>query len=181
MKAGILRALIVTLFIASLIISCSNQPSPNTEEPPPILPGGPVVEGKEAPDFTLPTLDGQSLSLSSFRGQIVVLKFWGTTCRACVEELPLFQEVSDKWTGKAVVLAINVRGSSEVIHSSIDRLGLTLPILLDSEGKVCNSYGRGYPTTFFIDRNGIVRVIDDRLFDNSDQIDSVIADLVSGP
>ncbi len=173
-------ATILVLFAAIAFVSCANQPSPNTEEQPPIVPGKPAAEGKEAPDFTLPTLDGRSLSLSSFRGQIVVLKFWGIACRACVEELPLFQAVSDKWLGKAVVLAINERDSSEVVQKTLDNLGLTLPVLLDSEGKVCERYGRGYPTTFFIDYNGIVRLIDDRLFDNSDQIDSIIADLVSG-
>lgn len=164
----------MALFIASLIISCSSQP------PPPVIPGGPAAVGKQAPNFTLQTLDGQILTLSDFRGKVVVLNFWGILCPGCVEEMPYFQAVSEKWTvDKVVVLAVHVHGSTAAVKKTVDNLGLTFPILHDADGAVCNVYGRGYPTTFFIDSSGIVRVIEDKLFESPDQIESVIADLVA--
>lgn len=180
MKARISIILAIILLITSTAITCSKPPSPPTGTQPPVVWVEPPTEGKQAPDFTLMTLDGRSLSLSDFRGKIVVLSFWGVACPACVREMPHFQAVSEKWsTEEVVVLAVHVEGSKEVIQKIVDKFGLTFPIPLDSDGAVCDMYGRGYPTTFFIDRSGIVRVIHDEVFYGPDDINNIITSLVS--
>src|SRR4030042_2087149 len=112
---------------------------------------GPEI-GKRAPDFTLPTVDGQSATLSEFRGKTVLLNFWVSSCLACVDEMPYFQTVFDGQTSEElVILAINCGESSQTVQSAVDGLGLTFTMLLDQDGSVCTDYKRGAPPNFLID------------------------------
>lgn len=91
-----------------------------------------------------------------------------------------FQEVSSQWAPEKVVfLSVHVKGTTEAIRQTVDELGLTFTIPLDLDGAVCNVYAHGYPTTFFIDRNGIVRLIQDEVFHGPDAINNIITSLVS--
>src|SRR4030042_698698 len=62
------------------------------------FPVGPEV-GKRAPDFTLPTVEGTNLVMSSLRGKLVMINFWQKSCPACVREMPLMQSFVDKHAG----------------------------------------------------------------------------------
>jgi len=127
--------------------------------------------GNVAPDFTLQTTDGQSITLSKFRGKTVLLNFWVSSCPACVTEMPYFEAVFDKQTNKGlVIVAINCGETSQTVHNIVDGLKLTFPILLDPDGKVCTDYKRGAPTTFIIDGNGIIKAIKDDAFQSSEEI-----------
>jgi peroxiredoxin len=138
---------------------------------------GPEI-GKVAPDFTLETIDGQSVSLNDFRGKTVLLNFWMTSCDACVSELPYLQTASDNLTGQQVViLAVNCGESSKAVHSIVDRLKLSFPVLLDPEGTICTAYQHGAPTAFLIDSNGIIRVIKDDAFENPGEVESMLGSL----
>jgi peroxiredoxin len=134
--------------------------------------------GNLAPDFTLQTINSQSITLNEFRGKTVLLNFWVSSCPACVTEMPYFQTVFDEQTNKElVVLAINCGESSQTVKSVVDGLGLTFPMLLDPDGKVCTDYKRGAPTTFLIDSNGIIRAIKDDVFQNPDEIETMLNSL----
>ena len=63
--------------------------------------------GAKAPDFTLPDLNGQSVSLSDFEGQPVFINFWGINCTYCREEMPHLQATSEERQGELVMLNIN--------------------------------------------------------------------------
>jgi len=131
---------------------------------------GPEV-GMRAPDFALQAIDGETVTLSDFGGRVVLLNFWLLSCQTCVDELPYLQTVSDEWpVDKLVVLAINVGDTALTVQNLVDSLGLTFPTLLDSSGEVCTDYRRGCPTTFFIDGNGIIKIIKDGVFQSSDEI-----------
>lgn len=191
-KTRLLFAIIVV--IATLLIgtalSCKQQPAklPGSLVPPeqvlPQPPQGdpqpaPVTTRKErgdtAPDFTLQTIDSQSLTLSQFRGKNVVLVFWVAACPACLEELPYFQTVHNKLPAdKTVILAVNAGERDKLVQYEAQRMKLTYPVLLDPDGKVCKSYGRGSPTTFFIDSNGIIREIVDEVFENPTEIENIL-------
>jgi peroxiredoxin len=135
---------------------------------------GPGV-GSIAPDFTLQTIDNQSISLSEFRGKIVLLNFWMSTCDACVAELPYFQMASENQTGKQVViLAVDCGESNQAVHSVVDKLNLTYPVLFDPGGKICTTYKRGAPTAFLIDGTGVIKAIKDDAFENPQEVDSMI-------
>jgi cytochrome c biogenesis protein CcmG, thiol:disulfide interchange protein DsbE len=144
--------------------------SPKTETSPEI--------GKVAPDFTLETIDSQSISLNDFRGKTVLLNFWVSSCDACVSELPYLQTASDNRTDQqAVILAVNCGESSQTVHSIVDRVKLSFPVLLDPEGTVCTAYKRGAPTAFLIDSNGIIQAIKDDAFENPGEVESMLDSL----
>ena len=134
--------------------------------------------GKIAPDFTLQTSDNQTISLNEFRGKTVLLNFWVSSCDACVTELPYLQAASDNQTDEqAVILVVDCGESSQTVHSTIDSLQLSLPVLLDPDGTVCTSYKRGAPTAFLIDSNGIIQAIKDDAFENRDEVESMLDSL----
>lgn len=134
--------------------------------------------GNTAPDFTLRTIYGQIYTLSNLRGRTVLLNFWASTCPACIDELVHFQTVAGRWSDKElIILTVNVGEDELTVLSVIDSLGLTLPVLLDRNGDVCITYRRGYPTTFLIDENGIIRAIKDDAFHSPEEIESMLESL----
>ncbi len=132
--------------------------------------------GRHAPDFTLRNIDGESVMLSEFQGKLVVLNFWLTSCGACRSEIPHIQAVFNKWSSdELVILTVNVRGSVSLIQRYIKIQGLTFPVLVDSQGDVCEKYGVSrFPTTFFIDTEGNIGAIKEGTFESPDEIDSII-------
>jgi peroxiredoxin len=120
--------------------------------------GSPVQLGKEAPDFTLTNLDGETVRLSSLKGQGVFINFWGTWCEPCKREMPYMEAQYQKMKDEGIeILAINIAESHLVASSFSERLGLTFPILLDKDRTVMNRYGVTFlPSSFFIDSNGKV-------------------------
>jgi peroxiredoxin len=118
-----------------------------------------IVEvGENAPDFTLVNLEGEEIRLSELRGKGVVINFWATWCNPCKREMPLIEEqyqiVKDQ---EIEILAVNIAESNLAVSSFIKRLGVTFPVLLDSDRAVTQRYGVGaLPSTFFINKDGIV-------------------------
>jgi peroxiredoxin len=112
-----------------------------------------------APDFELETIYGERLSLSELRGKVVVVNFWATWCGPCQVEMPLFQERYEQYGGELAILAVNAQEEGAKARNFMEDLGLTFDGLLDPGGEVQELYlVRGYPTTYVIDRKGILRV-----------------------
>ena len=131
--------------------------------------------GNAAPDFTLQTADGQSITLDKFRGKTVLLNFWVNSCTACVAEMPYFQAVLNGQTNEELaIVAINCGESNQTVQNVVDDMGLTFPMLLDPDGKVCTDYKRGAPTTFLIDSNGVIKAIRDEVFQNPEEIEIML-------
>ncbi len=127
-------------------------------------PVGPVV-GRLAPDFTLPGLfDRHLYTLSQWRGTPVVVNFWATWCPPCIEELPMLADYADRYQGQVQFLAVNVDESPVKIQRFVrEELGLAdtaLLFLLDPTSAVSLEYRvSGFPTTFFVDAQGVIRYI----------------------
>lgn len=118
---------------------------------------GPAPEvGAMAPDFTLQNLDGEMVTLSELRGEVVLINFWATWCGPCRQEMPAIEARYNR--GGFQVLAVDFGETAEQVQGFLDEIGVLLPVLLDSDGAVQELYRvRGYPSTFIIDENGIVR------------------------
>ena len=121
-------------------------------------PAIPLV-GHPAPEFALQTLDGETLSLSDLKGQAVVLNFWASWCGPCRAEMPeLEQAYRENVDGGLVVLGVNQGEQQAIAADFVQQFGLTFPIVLDQRLQVSNLYqSNSLPTTFFIDRDGIIR------------------------
>jgi thiol-disulfide isomerase/thioredoxin len=113
--------------------------------------------GKAAPDFTLQTLDGKNVSLSSFRGKGVLLNFWATWCGPCKIEMPWFVELQKEYGSQGLqIVGVAMDDSSpQDIQTFVKEMGVNYPVLLGKEA-VGQAYGGVdvLPTTFFIDRDG---------------------------
>lgn len=123
------------------------------------LPPAPAV-GHPAPDFTLVDVAGEPVTLTALRGQPVVLNFWATWCPPCRAELPELQAASERLRGQVAIIGVNQVEAAERVRSFAADLALTFTMPLDERGQVSRAYNvRSLPTTFFIDRNGVIRRI----------------------
>jgi len=123
--------------------------------------------GKIAPDFTLTSIDGKKVKLSDYQGKLVLLDFWMNSCAACRSKIAILQKAFTALpTDKIAILTIHVEGKESVIKSFAINEKLTLPILLDLDGKVSDLYQVAtVPTVFFIDADGIIRQKDTEFVD----------------
>lgn len=114
---------------------------------------------KAAPNFQLKTTDGQVVSLNQFRGKPVLLNFWASWCQPCRDEMPYLQQIYNEYKDKGLVFyGIDIGESPEAINTFFLDNSLSLPVLLDSDKSVGQSYQiTGVPETFLIDKNGIIR------------------------
>lgn len=108
-----------------------------------------------APAFTLTNLDGKSVSLSDFRGKVVVLDFWATWCPPCKREIPDFIDLQKEYGSQGVQIVGIALDEPEKVQAFARQNGMNYPILLGSD-EISLRYGgiSGIPTTFIIDKSG---------------------------
>lgn len=119
-----------------------------------------LAVGNTAPDFELETLDGDTMKLSDYRGEKVMLNFWATWCPPCRAEMPDMQKFHEN--KDVTILAVNLTGtpneSEEKIVGFMEELGITFEVPLDEDLAVSNLYQiKPIPTTYMIDSNGRVQ------------------------
>jgi peroxiredoxin len=116
-----------------------------------------------APDFSLESQDAENITLSNFRGDVVLVNFWGSWCPPCREEMPAMQKVYQEYQDQGfTILAVNAAYNEkpgQAIKFVSDH-SLEFPIPLDKDGQVSRLYQvNAFPSSYFIDRNGIVQEI----------------------
>jgi peroxiredoxin len=122
-------------------------------------PTTPLQVGSPAPDFELTSLEGESVRLSQFQGQPVLLVFGATWCPPCRAEAPLVQELHEGHP-EMIVIWVNMEESAPTVQKYVDEAGLTHRVLLDKSGRVSDTYHiYAIPTSFFIDVDGILRAM----------------------
>lgn len=122
--------------------------------------GTDTLKGQDAPDFSLPDLEGNTVSLRDLKGKVVYLDFWATWCPPCRESLPHTQALSQHEkakTGDLVVLAVNAREEADKVKQYLQSNGYSFRVVLDKDGEVLNRYKvQGIPTFVLINRDGKV-------------------------
>lgn len=117
-----------------------------------------AMVGKPAPPMSLETVDGAAVSLESLKGKGVILNFWATWCPPCKVEMPELEKTHrDGADDGIVVVGVNYQQEADTVRKYIQEASLSLPVVLDSNGEVSRKYHvTALPTTFFIDREGVV-------------------------
>ncbi|MEE8418559.1 MAG: TlpA disulfide reductase family protein [Dehalococcoidales bacterium] len=133
-----------------------------------------------APDFRLQSLEGEMVNLGDLRGKVVLLNFWATWCGPCRDEMGYLEEVHREWTDRGLaLLAINVGETIPQVEDFMREFNLTLPVLLDGDMGVARIYNiTGYPTTFLIDKNGIIQGKQIGAFPNTESIEVGLKKLI---
>jgi cytochrome c biogenesis protein CcmG/thiol:disulfide interchange protein DsbE len=113
-----------------------------------------------APEFTLAALDGKPVALTSLRGKVVLVNFWATWCPPCRIEMPEIQSAYQAHRDDLVVLAVNQAEDDDSVKRFVDEFHLTILVLLDRDQAIGRRFQvLALPTSFFIDREGVIRAV----------------------
>jgi peroxiredoxin len=174
-------ALVIVSTVVLVIAGCSSSSAPQASAPSsiPVLNEG-IQVGNVAPDFQLPNLDYETISLNELRGKPVVLNFWATWCPACIDEMPYQQEIHEEYSDDGLMLlAIDVGESQSQVEKFLQSNNLSLPVLLDTSGVVAQKYSiLNIPTTFFIDGDGVIQEKRIGAFINAAQIEEQLSKIM---
>jgi len=132
--------------VAVFVLRHASEPHGNTQKVNQLL----------APDFTLPTLDGQEVRLSSYRGKVVLLDFWATWCDPCREETPHFVQLQKTYGDRGLqIIGISMDDSPEPVRPFYQQFHMNYPVVMGT-AKTGELYGGilGLPTAFLIGRDG---------------------------
>lgn len=115
----------------------------------------------KAPDFTLKSMTGDNLNLTEQRGNITVINFWASWCGPCRKEMPILQELHNKYTDLGVqVWGINVEQENQAGRDFIKSINVDFPILFDNKNVLSRLYQvSAMPTTVIVDRSGKIRFV----------------------
>jgi peroxiredoxin len=119
-----------------------------------------ITSGDRAPEFRLQTLDGRQVSLSDFRGKVVLVHFWATWCPPCVEEIPTLDRLYHQLGGRDLeLLAVSADESgADAVTVFMKKNRIDVPVLLDPDRTAARLYGTfKFPETYIVDRQGVVR------------------------
>jgi peroxiredoxin len=153
---GIVVVLVVGGITWAVVAGSDDGGSANTVSPVSVRNGGPRA-GDVAPDFTLRTLDGKTVSLSEYRGTPVVLNFWASWCNPCRREFPLLREKLANGRDDFVVLGVDNRDIDSDARSFVKEQRASWPIAVDRDQKVWKAYAaQQLPQTFFIRPDGTI-------------------------
>jgi thiol-disulfide isomerase/thioredoxin len=127
---------------------------------------GPAGELSEVPvalrlELNLPDLSGQQRNLDEFAGKVLLVNFWASWCRPCIEEVPSIRRLIEVMADAPfAVIGVNVGEAERRVQTTVERLRMEFPILLDKDSATFKGWGANVlPTAYVLDRNGWVRYI----------------------
>lgn len=120
---------------------------------------GPVqTVGSTLPALAFPSLQGQTIGLGSLRGHPVLVNVWATWCGPCRREMPALAALARHYQGRVLVIAVDQGEDPEVVKAYVKQFGVGFPVAVDREQRLGTALHLiGMPSSFFVDRNGVVR------------------------
>lgn len=137
--------------------------------------------GEVIVDFAAPDPTGQTIRVSDFRGQPVVINFWATWCPPCRMELPDFEAAYQAHQDDGlVILAVNQDESADLVSAFFRDYGLSFTPVLDMGSQISGAYGvRSFPTTVFVNAEGVVTAVHQGLL-VAEQFEAYLSETLSG-
>jgi len=137
--------------------ACSGSAGPGTKSPAGTEHG---LLGGPAPDFSLSTPSGQRVQLGDAKGKVAIVDFWATWCKPCKESFPVYQRFAEQYPDELLVIGVSVDEGSDGIGAFATETGARFPLVWDESQEVAKSYSPpSMPTSYLIDRQGIVRLV----------------------
>jgi peroxiredoxin len=137
--------------------------------------------GVQAPSFDLPAQNGsQRASLADAAGKVAIVDFWATWCKPCKESFPFYQRLAEQHAGEVVVIGVSTDDEPAGIASFASETGAKFPIGWDEGGGLAKQYSPPtMPTSYILDRNGIVRYVHAGYrAGSSEEIESMVTSLL---
>jgi len=180
--ACIRQPLILAILSLVLFAACGSNTANNAAS---VMPAGDVIGldvGNKAPNFTTQLISGQTVTLESLKGRVVLVNFWATWCGPCRAEMPFFQRLADSYDKKDFqVLAIDFLESPEQISKFTSQLGLKFDIGLDQKGAINRTYNvLSYPTSYIIGRDGKVLARQSGPFTPPEKLETALKQWMAG-
>ncbi|NQX47877.1 redoxin domain-containing protein [Paenibacillus tritici] len=123
-------------------------------------PSGRLAVGAPAPDFEAVTWKGEKVRLSDYKGRVVLLNFWATWCKPCMQEMPLLNEIHESSETQIATLFINAGESKGTVSKYMEQQDFSFPVIIDVTGKISASYGvAALPSTYIINTEGDIQKI----------------------
>ena len=139
---------IIVLFPLFFILSCSNNSNDQVMEKV----GAQIDSG-----FELPNLDGQEVNISNYKGKYILINFWATWCKPCVRELPSLENLQSNFNAANFeIIAIHIGQTKDQVRSFLTEQGISLNVLIDEDITLSNWMVEAIPTTFLVNKEGIV-------------------------
>ena len=149
------RLFSITALLFALASACDFASEPDG---PKGLGEGPRI-GYRAPNFRLENLEGEEVSLKSFKGKVVFINFWATWCVPCKLEMPSMELLYNKYKedGLEILAISNDLQGITAVRPFVDEMKLTYPILIDDDFRINEQYlVRSLPTSMIVGRDGII-------------------------
>lgn len=145
-KQALLAAAFMAIFAAPLFSAAVAQPPLKTGDPVPVC----TLKGLDGIDVQLP---------DAGKGRPFIVHFWSSSCKTCLKEMPVLESLYERYKEEDLVIyAVHVKQSARTAKAFAERVKISFPVMLDSDGKICKEFGVvGVPRTFFIDRKGKIR------------------------
>lgn len=119
-----------------------------------------ALDGRPAPGFRLPDLEGRPIELNAFRGRWVMVHFWASWCAPCRREMPALARAAKGFGSGLALVLINTAETEDEVFQFLGTVAPDLPSLLDADGAVTERWQpRGLPASFFVDPKGRLRWI----------------------
>jgi peroxiredoxin len=143
-----------------------------------------MPQSGKAPDFTLPTMMGDNITLSTLEGTPVVLNFWSIACSWCRYQLPFLEAVAQQSDGEIEVIAVNMIDSASRIESFFADYEPTMTVAVDEDGEAFGDYRLAYdntggyvPFTLLVDSEGVVQYVKTGAFAGEEQLWDTLSDV----
>jgi thiol-disulfide isomerase/thioredoxin len=143
-------SIILLLFVISLLLTGCGDNGGNTTK-----------VSKKTPDFSLQTLDGQTLTRDGLKGKVVLLDFWATWCPPCRAAIPHLVELYEKHKDDGlVVVGVSLDKKPDAVRDFVKRNNVPYPVAIGSDNPIVKDMGNisSLPTLILLDRKGAIQL-----------------------